>query len=147
MQPSEEMLVEAVKGAPEGWAVIAIALVAVVLIVAKLMLPPITQSRERVKMREMDIREKEAANDAARIEANKALAEQTRAATESVDALAIRVAAQTARLDESAGRSHDMGCKVDAVKESTDRIRDTTDATKALVQDIHRRVVGGEGTD
>lgn len=140
MQPSDEALVAAVENSPAGWAVIAIALVVIAFVVGKYIIPPITQSRERVHMREIDVREKEAANDAARIEANRALAEQTRGLKESNDQLALHVAEQTARLDESATRSREMGSKVDQI----DR---TTSHTDTLVEDIHNHLIGREGTD
>ena len=140
MQPSDEALVAAVENSPAGWAVIAIAFVVIAFVVGKYIIPPITQSRERVHMREIDVREKEAANDAARIEANRALAEQTRGLKESNDQLALHVAEQTARLDESATRSREMGSKVDHI----DR---TTSHTDTLVEDIHNHLIGREGTD
>lgn len=140
MQPSDEALVAAVENSPAGWAVIAIALVVIAFVVGKYIIPPVTQSRERVHMREIDVREKEAANDAARIEANRALAEQTRGLKESNDQLALHVAEQTARLDESATRSREMGSKVDLI----DR---TTSHTDTLVEDIHNHLIGREGTD
>ena len=140
MPTMDEALVAAAENSPAGWAVIAISLVVVAFIVAKYIIPPITQSRERVHMREIDVREKEAANDAARIEANRALAEQTRGMKERVDVLATATAAQTARLTESAARSQEMGHDVA-------HIRNTTDSTHDIVMDLKHHIIGGEGTD
>ena len=125
-------------GSSPGWMVVtALLIIGVLFVYAKYISP----SRERIKMRELDIREREAENDATRIEANRALAEQTRGMKESVDILATQQAEQTARLEESALRSRDMGGKVD-------RIDKTTSHTDDLVVDIHRSIKRiYEGTD
>lgn len=140
MQPGESFWDGVGQGISQSpwWAIVGTVLViGALFIVAKYINP----SRERVKMRELDIREREAENDAARIEANRALAEQTRGMKESVDVLATQQAEQTARLEESALRSRDMGGKVD-------RIDKTTSHTDDLVVDIHRSIKRiYEGTD
>lgn len=139
MNPSEgfwEGIGQSVGESP-GWMVIgAMLVIGVLFIAAKYIIP----SRERIRTRELDIREREAQNDSDRIKANAALAENMRGLQESNDNLAQQNAAMTARLNESADRSRDMGHAVDHIK-------DTTDATSALVKDIHHRIIGGEGTD
>lgn len=143
MEPSDGFWEGVGKGVAnaDGWMVV-VALTLVVLVIGGLVVYAryINPSRERLRARELDIREREAQNDADRIKANAALAENMRGLQESNDNLAQQNAAMTARLNESAERSRDMGRAVD-------HIRDTTDATSALVKDIHHRIVGGEGTD
>lgn len=116
------------------WALLgALLVIGLIVIIAKYIVP----SKERIKMRELDIREREAENDAARIESNRALAEQTRAMSESVHALSVQTAGKTAQITES---TKNIGNDVLHIKEQTDE-------TGLMVRDIHRRIVGGEGTD
>lgn len=140
MQPGESFWDGVGQGISQSpwWAIVGTVLViGVLFIAAKYVIP----YREKVKMRELDIREREAENDAARIEANRALAEQTRGMKESVDILATQQAEQTARLEESALRNRDMGGTVN-------RIDKTTSHTDDLVVDIHRSIKRiYEGTD
>lgn len=95
---------------------------------------------QKIRMRELDIREREAQNDADRIKANAALAENMRGLRESNDQLAQQSAMLVAGIEESKARSRGMGDKVDHI----DR---TTSHTDTLVEDIHRHIIGGEGTD
>lgn len=142
MQPSDSFWDGVGRGISESpwWAVVGcILIIGVLFIVAKYVVP----SRERIKMRELDIREREADNDLARIESNKALAEQTRAMSEQVGVLATQQAEQNARLNESASRSHEMGGTVAETNTITKRIDSTTQHTDDLVLDIHKRIVGG----
>ena len=125
----------------DGWMVVAaITLIALVggalLVYAKY----VTPSRERIRSRELDIREREAQNDADRIKANSALAENMRGLRESNDRLAEQSAAMFAGIEESKTRSRAMGGTID-------RIDQTTSHTDVLVEDIHRHIIGGEGTD
>lgn len=140
MQPGESFWDGVGQGIGQSpwWALLgAVLVIGTLFIVAKYINP----SRERVKMRELDIREREAENDAARIEANRALAEQTRGLKESIDNQNVHMAEQTARLEESALRSRDMGGTVN-------RIDKTTSHTDDLVVDIHRSIKRiYEGTD
>ena len=119
-----------------------LAFLAVILIIGTLLVVAryIVPSRERIKNRELDIREREADNDAERIKANAALAENMRGLRESNDKIAQQFAAQNAGLEESKTRSRAMDGKVD-------RIDSTTQHTDTLVEDIHRHFLGGEGTD
>ena len=150
MQPSEgfwEGVGTSVNTSP-GWMVIgALLVVGVLFVVAKYIYPGYKEMRIRreensreVRMRELDIREREAQNDADRIKANAALAENMRGLRESNDQLAQQSAMLVAGIEESKARSRGMGDKVDHI----DR---TTSHTDTLVEDLHRHIIGGEGTD
>ena len=124
-------------GASPGWMVIgALLVVGVLFVVARYIYPGIKE----VKLRELDIREREADNDSDRIKANAALAENMRGLRESNDTLAQQNAALVASIEESKARSREMGGKVD-------RIDSTTQHTDTLVEDIHNHLIGREGTD
>ena len=124
-------------GSSPGWMVIgALLVVGVLFVVAKYIYP----GHKEIKMRELDIRQREADNDAERIKANAALAENMRGLRESNDSIARQFSAQTAGIEESKARSREMGGKVD-------RIDATTQHTDTLVEDIHRHIIGAEGTD
>lgn len=139
MQPSDgfwDGFGQAVGTSP-GWMVIgALLVVGVLFVVAKYIYP----GHKELKMRELDIRQKEAENAAEDIRARQALAEQMRGTRESVDALAVQNAAMTARIEESKLHSREMGETVSAIDV-------TTRHTDTLVEDIHRHFIGGEGTD
>lgn len=124
----------------DGWMVVA-AITLIVLSVGGLLVYAkyITPSRERIRSRELDIREREAQNDADRIKANAALAENMRGLRESNDQLAQQSAALAAGIEESKARSRSMGDEVG-------HIRATTDHTAEQVEDIHRHLFR-EGTD
>lgn len=120
-----------------GWVVVgAILVLGALFVVARYIYP----GHKEIKMRELDIRQREAENDSERIKANAALAENMRGLRESNDQLATQSAALAAGIEESKARSRSMG---DAVG----RIDSTTRHTDSLVEDIHRRFIGGEGTD
>lgn len=150
MQPGEGFWegVGASVGSSPGWMVIgALLVVGVLFVVAKYIYPGYKEMRIRreensreIRMRELDIREREAQNDADRIKANAALAENMRGLRESNDQLAQQSAMLVAGIEESKARSRGMGDKVDHI----DR---TTSHTDTLVEDIHRHIIGGEGTD
>ena len=146
MQPSDGFWegVGASVGTSPGWMVIgALLVVGVLFVVAKYVYP----GHKEIKMRELDIRQKEAENDAERIKANSALAENMRGLRESNDRLAEQSAALFAGIEESKARSRGMGEDMSHVRSSTDHIVGTTDETNELVKDIRRHLVGGEGTD
>ena len=146
MQPGDGFWegVGASVGNSPGWMVIGALLVAGVLfVVAKYVYP----GHKEIKMRELDIRQREAENDAERIKANAALAENMRGLRESNDRLAEQSAALFAGIEESKARSRGMGEDMSHVRETSDHIRGTTDETNSLVKDIRRHLVGGEGTD
>lgn len=146
MQPSDgfwDGFGQAVGSSP-GWMVIgAILVIGVLFVVAKYIYP----GHKELKMRELSIREREADNDAERIKANAALAENMRGLRESNDRLAQQSAALFAGIEESKTRSRAMGDDMTHTRETADHIMGTTDETNSLVKDIHRRFIGGEGTD
>ena len=138
MQPGEGFWegVGASVGNSPGWMVIGALLVLGVLFVFARYVYP---GHKEIKMRELDIRQREAENDSERIKANAALAENMRGLRESNDALAQQFSAQTAGIEESKARSRKMGDKVD-------KIDSTTQHTDTLVEDIHKHIFR-EGTD
>ena len=138
MQPSDGFWegVGASVGTSPGWMVIgALLVVGVLFVVAKYIYP----GHKELKMRELAIREREAENDAERIKANSALAENMRGLRESNDRLAEQSAALFAGIEESKARSRSMGDEVG-------HIRSTTDHTAEQVEDLHRHFFR-EGTD
>lgn len=146
MQPSDGFWegVGASVGTSPGWMVIgALLVVGVLFVVAKYVYP----GHKEIRMRELDIRQKEAENDAERIKANSALAENMRGLRESNDQLAQQSAAVFAGIEESKARSRGMGEDMSHVRSATDHIVGTTDETNELVKDIKRRIIGAEGTD
>ena len=119
-----------------GWMVVgALLVVGVLFVVAKYIYP----GHKELKLRELEIREREAKNDSDRIKANAALAENMRGLRESNDQLATQSAALAAGIEESKARSRSMGDEVG-------HIRTTTDHTAEQVEDIHRHLFR-EGTD
>ena len=138
MQPSDGFWegVGTSVGSSPGWMVIgALLVVGVLFVVAKYIYP----GHKELKMRELEIREREAKNDSDRIKANAALAENMRGLRESNDTLAQQSAALAAGIEESKARSRSMGDEVG-------HIRSTTDHTAEQVEDIHRHLFR-EGTD
>ena len=120
-----------------GWMVVgAILVIGVLFVWAKYVHP----DNKEIRLKELSIREREAENDAERIKANAALAENMRGLRESNDQLAQQSAALFAGIEESKSRSREMGGKVD-------RIDQTTQHSDTLIEDIHRHIIGGEGTD
>ena len=139
MQPSDGFWegIGASVGTSPGWMVIgALLVVGILFVVAKYIYP----GHKELKMRELDIRQREADNDSERIKANAALAENMRGLRESNDQLAQQSAVLAAGIEESKARSRGMGDKVD-------RIDATTQHSDTLIEDIHRHFIGGEGTD
>ena len=124
----------------DGWMVVA-AITLIVLVIGALFVVAkyIYPGHKELKMRELGIREREAENDAERIKANSALAENMRGLRESNDRLAEQSAALFAGIEESKARSRSMGDEVG-------HIRSTTDHTAEQVEDIHRHLFR-EGTD
>ena len=138
MQPSDGFWegVGASVGSSPGWMVIgALLVVGVLFVVAKYVYP----GHKEIKLRELEIREREAKNDSDRIKANAALAENMRGLRESNDQLAQQSAALAAGIEESKARSRGMG-------EDMSHVRETTDHTAEQVEDIHRHLFR-EGTD
>ena len=138
MQPSDGLWdgVGAGIASSPGWMVVGTVLViGVLFVVAKYIYP----GHKELKMRELGIREREAANDADRIKANSALAENMRGLRESNDRLAEQSAALFAGIEESKARSRGMG-------EDLGHVRATTDHTAEQVDELHRHFLR-EGTD
>lgn len=149
MQPSETFWDGVGEGFAQspGWMVVGTVLViGSLFVVAKYIYPgykEIRMKREEnereVKMRELDIRERDADNDGERIKANAALAENMRGLRESNDRLAEQSAALFAGIEESKTRSRAMG-------DDMSHVRATTDHTAEQVDELHRHFLR-EGTD
>ena len=138
MQPSDGFWegVGSSVGSSPGWMVIgALLVVGVLFVVAKYIYP----GHKELKMRELDIRQREADNDSERIKANAALAENMRGLRESNDRLAEQSAALFAGIEESKTRSRAMG-------DDMSHVRATTDHTAEQVDELHRHFLR-EGTD
>ena len=149
MQPSDGFWegVGASVGSSPGWMVIgALFVIGVLFVFAKYVYPGWKEMKMKrdenareIKMRELDIRQREADNDSERIKANAALAENMRGLRESNDQLAKQSAALAAGIEESKARSRSMSGAVD-------RIDSTTQHTDTLVEDIHKHIFR-EGTE
>lgn len=146
MEPTGDMWagVGASLASSPGWMmVVALLVVGVLFIVAKYIVP----SRERIKMRELDIREREAKNDAESIKVRAGMTEQMSGLRVSNDNLAQQSAALFAGIEESKVRSRALGEDMAHTRDAADHIKGTTDETNSLVKDIRRHIIGGEGTD
>lgn len=151
MQPSDSFwdgVGEGLSASP-WWAIVGTVLViGVLFLFGKFIVPSFEryrmkrlESEERIKMRELEIREREAQNKADDIKVKAGMTEQMSGLRESNTSLATQTAAMTARLNESAARSHEMGAAVTHIEQ-------TTSHTASQVDDIHRYLIGGgEGTD
>lgn len=138
MQPTEGFWggVGQAVGSSPGWMVVAaLFVVGVLYIVARYYWP----YRERIRTRELDIREREAVNDEERIKANMALAEEMHGMRESNDNLAIQSAAVAAGIGESRVRSAQMGEKVDRIDAKTAHAVEKVDDTNAKVTEMHQQ--------
>ena len=118
----------------DGWMVVAaitliVLVIGVLFVVSKYIYP----GHKEIKMRELDIREREA-------QSQQALAENLHGVMESNNYIAREFAAQNAGIEESKTRSRAMGVTID-------RIDHTTQHTDVLVEDIHNHLIGREGTD
>ena len=146
MEPTQDLWAGVGQGiaSSPGWMVVgALLVVSVAYIVARYIVP----SHEKVRMRRLDIEQQQAQTDAERVRANALLAEQQRQTNVLIDGMRKSLDASTAHTDVlvaelrgSRDRSHAMG-------EQVDRIDHTTQHTDVLVEDIHRHIIGGEGTD
>ena len=136
MEPTEGFWegVGASIGNSPGWMMVAAVLVlGVLFVVAKFIYP----GHKELKLRELEIREREAANDADRIKANAALAENMRGLRESNDTLAQQSAALAAGIEESKMRSRSMGEQVSAIEHATAHTSETVDDTNQKVTEMH----------
>ena len=146
MEPTSDLWAGVGQGiaSSPGWMVVgALLVVSIAYIVAKYIVP----SHEKVRMRRLDIEQQRAQTDAERVRANAMLAEQQRQTNVLIDGMRQSLDASTAHTDVlvaelrgSRDRSHEMG-------ERVERIDQTTSHTDVLVEDIHRHIIGGEGTD
>ena len=146
MDQSGEALVEAARNSPEGWAVVAFAVVAVLFVLVRWGLPVIKELKEKrldVERYRIEVDEKAQSalddRERERIKTTQALAEQQRQTNENTKALTTVMTALQARMEESANRSHEMGDRVE-------RIDTTTSHTDGLVAEMHRHMFR-EGTD
>ena len=136
MQPSDGFWegVGTSVGSSPGWMVIgALLVVGILFVMAKYVYP----GHKELKMRELEIREREAANDADRIKANAALAENMRGLRESNDTLAQQSAALAAGIEESKIHSRSMGEQVSAIEHATAHTSETVDDTNQKVTEMH----------
>lgn len=131
MQPTEGFWggVGQAVGSSPGWMVVAaILVIGMLFIIAKYIWP----SRERINMRKLDIREREAQNDSDRIKANAALAEQQQQTNllidgmrQSLDESRASLSVLTAEINTSRNSSQRMGSLVEHI----DKIAESTEGT------------------
>ncbi|MDM8289091.1 hypothetical protein QUW41_07220 [Slackia piriformis] len=131
MQPTEDFWggVGQAVGSSPGWMVVAaILVIGMLFIIAKYIWP----SRERINMRKLDIREREAQNDSDRIKANAALAEQQQQTNllidgmrQSLDESRASLSVLTAEINTSRNSSQRMGSLVEHI----DKIAESTEGT------------------
>lgn len=136
MEPTEGFWegVGASIGTSPGWMMVAAVLVlGVLFVVARYVYP----GHKELRMRELDIRERESQNDAERIKANAALAENMRGLRESNDLLAQQSAALAAGIEESKLRSRSMGEQVSAIEQAAAHTSETVDDTNQKVTEMH----------
>lgn len=121
-----------------GWmVVIAVFIIGVLIIIAKYVVP----SRERIKMRELEIREREAMNEAENIKVRAGMNEQLNGLRASNDNLAQQSAMLAAGIEESKVRSREMGGDLHQVRDDSMHIRETTDRTAEQVDEIHKHLL------
>lgn len=121
-----------------GWmVVIAVFIIGVLIIIAKYVVP----SRERIKMRELEIREREAMNEAENIKVRAGMNEQLSGLRASNDNLAQQSAMLAAGIEESKVRSREMGGDLHQVRDDSMHIRETTDRTAEQVDEIHKHLL------
>lgn len=121
-----------------GWmVVIAVFIIGVLIIIAKYVVP----SRERIKMRELEIREREAMNEAENIKVRAGMNEQLSGLRASNDNLAQQSAMLAAGIEESKVRSREMGGDLHQVRDDSVHIRETTDRTAEQVDEIHKHLL------
>ena len=139
MQPTEGFWggVGQAVGSSPGWMVVAaILVIGMLFIIAKYIWP----SRERINMRKLDIREREAQNDSDRIKANAALAEQQQQTNllidgmrQSLDESRASLNVLTAEINSSRNGSQRMGERVEHIDAVTTGAADVVADTNAKV--------------
>ena len=143
MEPAEGLFDGAgasIATAPGVLVLACVTLLAAVAIIAWLVAKSIQPSRERIKMRELEIRAAENETKQEQIKASQALAEQVGAQRESVDAMSVQVAAMNAGVEASKARSAQMGEAVNRIDLATAHAVDTVDDTNAKVTEMHAEI-------
>lgn len=138
MQPTDRFWEGVGTGIGESpwWALLgALLIIGVLFVVAKYIYP----GHKEIKMRELDIREREA-------DSQQALAENLHGVMESNNYIAREFAAQNAAIGESKARSREMGGDLHRLRDDATHVRETTDRTAEQVDEIHRHIFR-EGTD
>lgn len=147
MQPSDEVMTKVIDSAPEGWVVVAVAIVAVLVVLAKWWLPEWRKDREgkrEIEKRRVELEAKAQEDSDAQARDRIKLTErqldiqdnQTRA----LEALTKQMVIINANFEASAARSGKMG-------ETVTRIDATTTESNSILKDIRHHLIGGEGTD
>ena len=143
MEPTEGFwggVGQAVSASP-GWMVVGgIIAVGMLYVTARYIVP----AAKEIKMRRLDIEQRQADTDAERVRANQALAEQQRQTNLLVDGMRQSLDASSARIDVIVTEIHgsrDGSKKMGGV---LDRVDQTTQHTDTLVEDIHRHIMGGD---
>lgn len=146
MQPSDGFWDGVGKGFAESpwWALLGVALIiAMTFLIAKYIYP----GHKEIKMREIDVREREAQNDADRIKANAQLAEQQRQTNMLMESMQKSLDASTSHTDVLVTEIHGARDRSKEMGSDVSHIRDTTDSTHEIVMDIKHHIIKGEGTD
>lgn len=143
MEPTEGFwggVGQAVSTSP-GWMVVGgILAIGLLYITARYIVPAVKE----VKMRRLDIEQRQADTDEERVRANQALAEQQRQTNLLVDGMRQSLDASSARIDVIVTEIHGSRDGSKRMGDAVERIDMTTQHTDTLVEDIHRRIVGGE---
>lgn len=100
----------------------------------------IQPSKERIKMRELEIRAAENETKREQVKASQALAEQVGAQRVSVDVMSVQVAEMNAGVEASKARSAQMGEAVNRIDLATAHAVDTVDDTNAKVTEMHAQL-------
>lgn len=147
MQPSDETWTKVVELSPEGWPIVAVAVVAVLVVLAKWWLPEWRKDREgkrELERRRVEL-EAKAQEDAdaqarERIKLTERQLDIQDNQTRTLEALTEQMVIINANFEASAARSGKMG-------ETVTRIDATTAESNSILKDIRHRLIGGEGTD
>ena len=129
-----------IANAPGVLVLACVTILAAIAIIGYLIAKYIQPSKERIKMRELEIRAAENETKQEQIKASQALAEQVGAQRESVDAMSVQVAAMNAGVDASKARSAQMGEAVNRIDLATAHAVDTVDDTNAKVTEMHAQI-------
>lgn len=146
-QPSDEVIGKVIELSPAGWPIIAVAVVAVLVVLAKWWLPEWRKDREgrrelERRRLELDAKAQEDSDAQARerIRLTEKQLDVQSDQTRAMEAIASQMAVINANFTASAKRSAGMGDKVD-------HIDATTTESNSILKDIRHHLIGGEGTD